>query len=318
MKKLYIFLVAILFVVTFACTDASAMQGDDPIEPVIFDSEDDPGPVETTPIPAVVEEQPDDPVAPDDAEPEPISEPQVPEVDPNEELTWKFLEVSEEWLKEVYGIGLKRDGHLYSISDIVSPGNWEETGMGYKNPDSEGFICSRGDKGDEWIIVDDRFIIPCVSGKDDLAFYGEPTPSIKLVPMGNPTYTVPIWQDTDVCKALTVFDGDKRSFKSYDDDLTMIYDYHSKSVQLFDSDGNDVFSDFRDLNYGDVYTLKWKDGEEELKAFWRYYKPTGDAAITLKGEATDDPEVTKYDFSSVPSGLYFIVESYTLIEVKND
>lgn len=47
-----------------------------------------------------------------------------------------------------------------------------------------------------------------------------------------------------------------------------------------------------------------------------YYESDESGTITLNGEATDDPEITKYDFSSLKPGIYYMVESYALVEVR--
>ena len=117
--------------------------------------------------------------------------------------------------------------------------------------------------------------------------------------MSNYGNTVTILQNTDKCDTLTVFKEGVTDVK----DRFLIYPYKNMHVQLIDSDGNDVFNDFRNLNCDEQYTLKWNDGsdhEEQLTASWKYYKPTGAEAIVLNGTPTDDPLVEKYDFSSVP------------------
>lgn len=307
-KKVFVLLLSVLMVFSVACSpNASAITSEN------ISSVDDPQPViiETSEKPSVVE-----PVSE-----EPVSEPE-PQVDPNEELTWQYLEVDEAWLKNYEGMGLKRDGKLYSLSDAVPVENWQETGIG--NRDGEyGIPFAYGDITDDWIIEDDRFVIPCVNRNDDLAWYGKAVTSIKLVPMSLYGYTVPILQDTNKCETLTVVNNN--SFNSVEE-LLVIYDYRNKSgmlkdVRLLDTSGNDVFADFRNLVQGDSYTLKWNDGtehEEKLNANWCYFKPTGGGAITLTGVTTDDPLITQYDFSAVPSGLYYMVESYAFVEVKND
>lgn len=319
MKKLLTFLISILLVVmVVACTEnVSAIGGDDidDSNPII-DSVDDPQPIEFNPV--VVDPDPEPVVAPD-PEPEPEPEPQI---DPNEQLTWDYLEVDEAWLKSIGGaVGLTRDGKLYAVSDALQPGNYERTGVGFKdNEDGLGFICSRGDSDGEQIIMDDRFIIPCVSAEDDLFWYGEAVSSIRLVPMDLPTYTVPIWR-SDKWNKLEVFDNGKREMDVSHKNLTTIQDFQNKNIKLVDANENDVFLKFRDLNHGEIYTLKWNDGEdheEALVAFWRYYKPTGEEAIIVTCIPTDDPQVSKIDFSSTPSGLYYIVEDYTLIEIRNN
>lgn len=312
-KKVFVLLLSVLMVFSVACSpNASAITSEN------ISSVDDPQPVitETSEKPSVVE-----PVSE-----EPVSEPE-PQVDPNEELTWQYLEVDEAWLKAldgVGGMGLKRNGKLYGLTWGAPVENWKVTGLGLRDG-KDGTIVCFADKTDEWIIDDDRFVIPCVKGDDDLAWYGKSVGSIKLIPMSFYGYTVPVLQDTDKCETLTVFDNGKNELDSYDD-LTMIYEYRNKSgmlkdVRLLDASGSDVFLDFRNLVQGDSYTLIWNDGtehEEKLDAHWCYYKPTGGKAITLAGTATDDPLVTQYDFSIVPSGLYFIVESSGIVEVKND
>ena len=91
------------------------------------------------------------------------------------------------------------------------------------------------------------------------------------------------------------------------------------NVQLLDSNGNDAFSNFRQLDQGAAYTLKWTENgeehEEKLVASWKYYKPTGEDTITLIGTATDDPQIEKYDFSTVPPGIYYMIESYAFVQV---
>ncbi len=312
MKKLLTFLISFLLVVmVVACTEnVSAIGGDDidDSNPII-DSVDDPQPIELNPV--VVDPDPEPVVAPD---PEPEPEPQI---DPNEQLTWDYLEVDEAWLKSYGGVGLKRDGKLYSLCDETMPESFNRTGMGFKIYE-QSYIGACGDWGDDNLIMDDRFVIPCVNGSsDDVCWYGEAIDSLKLVPMHLKGYTVPVMQDWNICNNLYIYD--KREFPT--NDVTVIYDYKSKSTRLIDINGNDVFSSFRELNHGETYTLKWNDGterEESFEAFWRYYEPTGEETITVASIPTDDSQVCKLNFSSIPSGLYFIVECYGMVEIKND
>lgn len=312
-KKVFVLLLSVLMVFSVACSpNASDITSEN------ISSVDDPQPViiETSEKPSVVE-----PVSE-----EPVSEPE-PQIDPNEELTWKYLEVDEAWLKGfdgTGGMGLKRNGKLYALTWGVPAENWKKTGIGIRDDEGYGSLVAYGDEGDDNIIMDDCFVVPCVGGSDNVAWYGKSVTTIKLVPMTS-SYTVPILQDRDICESLTVFGDNIREFDSYDGDLLMIYNYRNKSgmlkdVRLFDEMGNDMFSSFRDLTYGKEYVLKWNDGvehEEKMTARWRYYKATGDA-ITLTGTTTDDPGIIQFNFSTVPSGLYFIVESSGIVEVKND
>ena len=218
-------------------------------------------------------------------------------------------------------LGLERDGKYYSLCYAVPKENWEKYKIG--NRDGEyGVPFAYGDIADEWVIEDDRFVIPHISAQDKIAWYGPSETKITLNPVEFYGYTVPILQDTDKCESLTVFDNGKNEFDSVEE-LTVIYGYRrkesgmQKNVRLFDENGNDVFSDFRNLVHGDSYTLKWdEDGEHEegLKATWCYYKPSGKESVVLDGEKAD--EITTFDLSSVPSGTYFVKESFAFIEVE--
>lgn len=308
-KSVLVIIMSLVIVALVGCNEnVEAISSVDDTQPVVLE----PVSEESEPVPEVV------------SEPEP--EPEEPEVDPNIELSYGYLEVSEEWLKAfdggTGGMGLKRDGKLYDLTWAVPAENRDKYGIG--NIDSgDASPIYLGDYGDEWVINDDRFVFPSVNGDDDLAWYGKPIMTVTLIPMRLYGYTVPILQDTDKCETLTVYDNGKRESSSYED-LTVIYDYCNKSgmlkdVRLLDANGVDVFPEFRNLVEGDSYTLKWNDGtehEEKLRAGWRYYKPTGAEAITLTGEATDDSQVAKYDFSGISPGLYFIAESYAFVEVK--
>lgn len=293
-KRLLIVFLSLLIVFSLGCAgNVEAVSSVDDPQPVIIE----------TPTP---EPEPE-PVSEVISEPEPEPE---PEVDPNEELTWQFLEVDEEWYKTYEGMGLKRDGKLYSLSDGVPTENWEKTGLCVRHGNG-GTPGGVGDKSKDHIISDDRFVIPCVSGEDDLAWYGKPVTTLTLIPMSFYGYTIPVLKGGS-----DLYIG-KKSYDSYDE-LTCIENYENTSVQLIDHDGNDVLNNMRDLTQGSTYTLKWVDGEEKLEANWMYYESDESGAITLTGEATDDPQITKYDFSTLPSGLYYMVESYAMVEVKND
>ena len=292
-KSVLVIIMSLVIVALVGCNEnVEAISSVDDTQPVVLE----PVSEESEPVPEVV------------SEPEP--EPEEPEVDPNEELTWQFLEVDEEWYKTYEGMGLKRDGKLYSLSDGVPAENWEKTGLCVRHGEY-GTSWSIGDKNKDCIIPDDRFVIPCVTKDDDLAWYGKPVTTLTLIPMSFYGYTIPILKDG----------GDlfisKNSYDSYDE-LTCIKDYKNASVRLIDFDGNDVFSSFRNLTQGNSYTFKWANGEEQLKANRVYYESDESGAITLTGEATDDSQITKYDFSTLPSGIFYMVESYAMVEVKND
>jgi hypothetical protein len=295
----------------FGCTDASALQPSEPVEPVIFDSVDDNQPIEP-----LVEDDPvtdTDLVVPDTADPEPVDpEPVEPEVDPNVELSWKFLEVSEEWLKDYDGLGVKKDERTYCLADGVPVSNSETTGLCAKNGAYATMMCW-GDKSSDVLIVDERFVIPAVSGTDSVAWYGQNPGSITFVPVDLYGWTLPVLYNRDVETMNLIKDS---KYVDWDHQIS-ITDYKSKNVVIADSNGNSV-EDVRNINKGETYTVSWDGGQEDLVANWRYYKADEASKITIKGESTDDPEVTKYDVSSLPSGIYYAIESYALIEVKND
>lgn len=324
MKKLLTFILYVLLVVmVVACTEnVSAIGGDDidDSNPII-DSVDDPQPIELNPV--VADPDPEPVVTPD---PQPDPEPQI---DPNEQLTWDYLEVDEAWMKNYRGIGLRRDGKLYSLTDGVPKENSSKTTLGAvhnNNATSGGF----GEEDSSWILNDDRYVIPVVSGTDDIGWYGESDGSIKLLPMEFYGYTIPMITNASVNNwsiTAVAWMEDPRGSQDYANLKSIYY----KDLKLFDSNGIDHFelfresldnSELRNLNYNEKYSLEWdSDGEhyqKDLVAFWRYYRTTGADAITLSGEPTDDENYEKYDFSTVPSGVYYIVESYVLIQVDND
>ena len=320
MRRLYSIFLSILICSAFvACscanTNVTATNNsgnnvtiDDPA--TIIDSVDDPQPIEITePDP---EPDPEPVITVVEPDPEPVVV--EPEPDPNEELTKKYLSVSENWLKYYEGLGLKDGNNLRSVCDAVPIENWNKAQIGYKNGEYVAHN-AKGDYTGEYIIVDDKFVVTRATQDSNLAWYGNPIGKLQLVPMSLYGYTVTILQNTDKCDTLTVY---KKSAKEVKDNY-IIYPYKNMGVQLLDADGNDVFPDFRQLDQDAAYTLKWTENgeerEEKLVASWAYYKPTGDDTITLTGTATDDPQVEKYDFSTVPPGIYYLVESYTFIQI---
>lgn len=138
-----------------------------------------------------------------------------PKIDPNEELTWQFLEVDEDWYKTYEGMGLKRDGKLYSLSDGIPLENWEMTGLCVRHGTcaTPGGV---GDKNRDRIISDDRFVIPYVTGEDDLAWYGKPVTTLTLIPMSFYGYTIPVFRNGD-----SIWIVKLSGYDSYDE-LTLI------------------------------------------------------------------------------------------------
>ena len=240
--------------------------------------------------------------------------PEEPEVDPNVELTMEYLEVSEDWLKDYEGVGLKRDGKLYCLADGVPAENWDNTNMSLVNGDNSA-VNARGDSGYDIILMDDRFVIPSVTVDDDVAWYGESIASITFIPMEFYGYTTNILLDTDTGINLAIANDPKYVSASYQKAIT---NYKDKGFLLIDSDGLEV-SDMRSLYQGETYTAKWNDNGEqecELIANWQYYKADESGAITIETIPTDDPEVTKIDLSSLPKGTYYMVESYAMVTIE--
>ncbi|MBR5647627.1 hypothetical protein IKW73_01660 [Candidatus Saccharibacteria bacterium] len=318
-RRLFTVILSVLLLSSFiACSCATnnvvATNNGNEGNPVITEPVVDPQPVVTEPV-VEPDLEPTKIVEPEPVEPEPVVEPEDPEPDPNEELTKKYLGVSENWLKNYEGLGLKDGNNLRSVCDAVPIENWNKAQIGYKGDEYISHN-AKGDQTGEYIILDDKFVIVRVTKDSDIAWYGSPIGKLQLVPMSLYGYTVTILQDTDICDTLTVYKKSAKEIK----DRYIIYPYKNMGVQLLDADGNDVFSSFRQLDHGANYTLKWTENgeerEEKLVASWRYYKPTGEDTITLTGISTDDPKIEKYDFSTVPPGIYYMIESYAFVQVE--
>lgn len=298
MKKIMVLVLSLLMVTCLGCNEnVEAIQSVDDTQPVVIETVSDPEP---EPVSEVVSE--------------PVSEePSEPEVDPNVELSMEYLKVSRDWLTEYSGLGFERENILYALTDEVPLENKTETGIGGA---AVGYpyacVYCTGDTSKDRIILGDKFVVPTINDGDAVLWLGNsPLMTITLIPMEFYGYTVDALLDPDVCESLSIIND-------YDNipDFTTIEYYKKKSFSLSDSNGVEM-SDLRNLKYGESYVLRWKDnGDHEvtLVAANPYYKAKSDE-IKLDGTATDDPTVVAYDFSSVPSGTYFVVERGGLVTV---
>lgn len=305
MKKRFfavVFTAFIALVTMFGCTphNAVAIEGDDGEEEgVIFDSVDDPGPVEIIEDPPEIVEPAPDP----DPEPDP-----EPVIDPNVELSKKYFNVTEEWAKDYGGLFIKQDGQYYSVTDSVPEQNYYNTGIGYLyGTDGTGGIGLWADDTHESYVVHDLDVIFPVYREGDEAIFFEQedmSESLTFVPITQKGYTVSAYSFNKAGYTLCIL-------KDWED-LLNTGRLWTTNYELMDSNGDSV-EDIRSLEREKEYTIKYDEGEISLLANCRYYEKTGEA-ITITG--INQEESLLYDLTVLPSGDYFIIEQNSFITIE--
>lgn len=241
-----------------------------------------------------------------EAEPEPEPE---PEVDPNLELSKKYFAVSEERAREHCGLYVKSGEGLYAVTDQVPEQNYYDTGIGFRYAeDKAGSVAVWADNDhDSYVVHDLDTVFPIYGEGDSAILYVNEKyspESLTFVPVEEKGYTISAYNYEKDGYVLCVL-------KDWDDMIGGRLWY--TNYEVYDTDGN-LVENIRDLDREASYSIKGDGGEVSLTANCRYYEGNGEA-IEITGEDQGDNSFL-YDLSELPSGTYFVNESFGFVTIE--
>jgi hypothetical protein len=287
----------------FGCTphNVVAIEGDDGEEEgLIFDSVDDPGPIE-------IIEDPPEIVEP---EPEPQPDPE-PVIDPNVELSKKYFSVSEDYAKGYGGLYIKHDEQLYAVVDQVPEQNYYDTGIGFHHEKDKagGIGLWADDSHDSYVIHGLNVYFPIYEEGDSAILYtleDYHPESLTFVPIEQKGCTISIYNYKNNDYMLCVL-------KDWDN-LISGRVWFTNDYEICDAEGN-IVENIRDLQEEKEYTVKTAEEDIALEAKCKYYEVDEDGAIEIAGVDQGDGSF-EYDLDALPSGDYYVLESFGFMTIK--